>query len=175
MSKPSTLSRAKSLIDVFRAFPETSQALGTLHNEIMRRESPFSMGERELMAALVSALNSCTYCAGIHGSAAEAYGIDPELLTEVLDDIDTASVDDRLKPVLHFVSKLTLQPSRMVPEDTQAVIDAGWDEKAVYDAVCVCAFYSFMNRYVDRTVLEANPDELRRMGQQIAAFNSGKT
>lgn len=164
--------RARSLIDVFRAYPETSGAIGALHHEIMRRDSAFSKGERELMAALVSALNGCSYCAGIHGSAAEAFGIEPKLLAELVHDIATADVDARLKPVLQFVAKLALQPSRMDAGDTQAMIATGWDEKAIYDAVCVCAFYSFMNRYVDGTGLEAGPDELRRMGRQIAAHDS---
>jgi len=175
MNNQSELPGATSLVDVFRAFPETSSAIGALHREIMRRESAFSEGERELMAALVSALNGCTYCAGIHESAADAFGIEPGLLAELLEDIDTAGVDDRLKPVLHFVAKLTLQPSRMMDKDSQAVLAAGWDEKALFDAVCVCSFYSFMNRYVDGTGLESGPDELRRMGRQIAAHDSAKS
>jgi len=174
MNNQSNPPGATSLVDVFRAFPETSDAIGALHREIMRRESAFSEGERELMAALVSALNGCTYCAGIHESAADAFGIEPGLLAELLEDIDTAGVDDRLKPVLHFVARLTLQPSRMMDKDSQAVFAAGWDEKALFDAVCVCAFYSFMNRYVDGTGLESAPDELRRMGRQIAAHGSAK-
>lgn len=173
MSHSSNLPRAASLANVFREFPGTSRAIGALHQEIMRRESAFSEGERELMASLVSALNGCDYCVGIHESAAEAFGVEPGLLAELLDDIDTAGVDDRLKPVLHYVSKLALQPSRMTDQDSQAVLAAGWDEKALFDAVCVCAFYSFMNRYVDGTGLESAPDELRRMGRQIAAHEFG--
>lgn len=174
MSKRSSLPRAASLVDVFRTFPETSSAIGALHREIMRRESAFTEGERELMAALVSALNGCSYCTGIHESAAEAFGIEPGLLAALIEDIDTAGVDDRLKPVLHFVAKLALQPSRMLDKDSQAVFAAGWDEKALFDAVCVCAFYSFMNRYVDGTGLKSGADELRRMGRQIAAHGSTK-
>ena len=174
MSNSSKSPRSASLLDMFREFPETSRAIGALHLEIMRRESAFTEGERELMASLVSALNSCSYCVGIHESAAEAFGIEPGLLAELIEDIDTASVDDRLKPVLHFVSKLATQPSRMVDKDSQAVLDAGWDEKALFDAVCVCSFYSFMNRYVDGTGLSLAPDELRKMGRQIAAHDFSK-
>jgi uncharacterized peroxidase-related enzyme len=174
MSNPPNLPDVKSLADVFHAFPETSRAIGTLHVEIMRRESAFSEGERELMAALVSALNGCSYCTGIHESAAEAFGIEPGLLAELIEDIDTAGIDDRLKPVLHYVAKLTLQPSRMLDKDSQAVFAAGWDEKALFDAVCVCSFYSFMNRYVDGTGLESAPDKLRHMGRQIAAHDASR-
>ena len=174
MSNSSNLTGVTSLVDVFREFPETSSAIGALHRQIMRRESAFSEGERELMAALVSALNGCSYCTGIHESAAEAFGIEPGLLAELIEDIDTAGVDDRLKPVLHYVAKLALQPSRMLDKDTQAVFAAGWDEKALFDAVCVCSFYSFMNRYVDGTGLESAPEELRRMGRQIAAHDASR-
>ena len=172
MSDRSGLSRVSSLVDVFREFPETSRAIGSLHHVIMRRESAFSKGERELMASLVSALNSCGYCVGIHESAAEAFGVEPGLLAELLDNIDTAAVEDKLKPVLHYVAKLTLRPSRMNDEDTQAVLAAGWDEKALFDAVCVCALYSFMNRYVDGAGLASDPLELRRMGRQLAAHDA---
>jgi uncharacterized peroxidase-related enzyme len=172
MNKPSNLPGVTTLADVFREFPETSRVIGALHLEIMRRKSAFSKGERELMSALVSTLNGCTYCTGIHESAAEAFGIEPGLLAQLIEDIDTASVDDRLKPVLHYVAKLTLQPSRMLEKDAQAVFAAGWDEKALFDAVCVCSFYSFMNRYVDGTGLESAPDELRRMGRQLAVYDA---
>ncbi|MFQ5635806.1 MAG: carboxymuconolactone decarboxylase family protein [Gammaproteobacteria bacterium] len=174
MNKPATVPRGAALVDVFRDFPDTSKAIGALHREIMRRESAFSEGERELMAALVSALNGCGYCVGIHESAAEAFGIEPGLLAELLDDVGTARVDERLKPVLHFVARLALQPSQMRAADPQAVLAAGWDEKALFDAVCACSFYSFMNRYVDGTGLESAPDELRRMGRQIAAHDGGR-
>ena len=124
------------------------------------------------MASLVSALNGCRYCTGIHEATAEAFGIEPGLLAELVEDIDTAKVDERLRPVMRFVAKLALEPSKMLPDDTQAMLDAGWDGRAVFDAVCVCAFYSFMNRYVDGTGLESSPDALREMGRQLAAHDS---
>jgi len=33
--------------------------------------------------------------------------------------------------------------------DAQAVFAAGWDEQALYDAICVCALFNFMNRLVE--------------------------
>lgn len=173
MGKQTTVPRAKSLIDVFREYPETSRGIAALHQIIMREASAFSKGERELMASLTSVLNGCTYCTGIHEATAEAFGVEPGLLEQLVEDIDSANIDERLKPVMHFVARLTQQPSRMTTADTQAMLDAGWDEKAMYDAVCVCAFYSFMNRYVDGTGLEAAPEELRKMGQQLAAHDAG--
>jgi len=62
------------------------------------------------------------------------------LFEKLIEDIDTAPVDDKLKPVLHYVRKLTLTPARMVQADA--------DEHALHDAVAVYATINFMNRLV---------------------------
>ena len=49
-------------------------------------------------------------------------------LVEHLIDLDASAVDDKLKPVLRFVKKLTETPSRMMQADVDAIFDAGWDE-----------------------------------------------
>jgi uncharacterized peroxidase-related enzyme len=174
VSQPASNPRARSHIDVFREFPETAQAIGALHETIMRRESAFTLGERELMAALVSALNGCNFCSGVHRAAAEAFGIEPALLEAIVADIDTASIPAPMKPVLHFVARLTLEPSRTGRADTDAMRAAGWDDKAIFAVVCVCSFYNFMNRYVDGTGLSAAPEQLRVMGQQLARASNSR-
>ena len=63
------------LPDVFRAFPSSAAPLLELHEALMRGPSPFSIGERELIAAYVSALNACAYCAGVHGATAATFFI----------------------------------------------------------------------------------------------------
>ena len=34
----------------------------------------------------------------------------------------------------------------MKKEDVQALIDRGWDEQSLHEAICVCARFSMMNR-----------------------------
>ena len=51
-----------------------------------------------------------------------------------------------MKPLLAFVRKLTLTPSEMTQADADAVFDAGWDEKALHDAIAITARMSFMQR-----------------------------
>ena len=115
---------------------------------LMRGPSPFSEAERELIAAFSSGLNACNYCYQGHQISAESFGVDVALFEKLIDDIDTAPVDEKLKPVLHYVRKLTLTPARMVQADADAVYAVGWDEHALHDAVAVCATFNFMNRLV---------------------------
>ena len=50
------------LLDLFRQYPETAKPLLDYHELVMRGPLPFTVGERELIAAYVSGLNDCQYC-----------------------------------------------------------------------------------------------------------------
>ena len=100
--------------------------------DLMRGPSPFSVAERELIAAFVSGTNACQFCYGAHVAGATAFGVAPGLIESLIEDIDgTAAVDARLKPVLHFVRKLTMAPARVTRGDADAVYAAGWSEDAL--------------------------------------------
>jgi uncharacterized peroxidase-related enzyme len=137
------------LLDVFQAYPRTTRPLLDYHELVMRGPSPFTVAERELIAAYVSGVNACTYCHGVHTATAEAFGVPAGLLAAALADLETAGVADRMKPVLRYVGKLTSAPAKVTAADAAAVRAAGWDERALYDAVLVCALFNFMNRLVD--------------------------
>lgn len=155
------------LLDVFRTYPDPARPLLDYHQVLLRGPSPLTVAERELIAAYVSGLNACGYCHGIHTAVAEAFGIAEGTLTGLLDDLDTAPVDERLRPLLHYVGKLTRTPSRMTRDDAQAVFDAGWDERALHDAVAVCALFNFMNRYVDGLGVAAGPEFTARSARRL--------
>ncbi len=126
-----------------------SPVCGDFTQDIMRGPSPLSVAVREIIAAYTSGLNQCQYCSGAHRAFAVDNGVDPVLFDGLMANVDTAPVEDRLKPILHFVRKLTLTPSRMTQADADAVFAAGWDEQALGDAVAVCALFNFYNRLVD--------------------------
>ena len=71
----------------------------------MRRPSPFTPAERELIAAYVSGVNACHYCHGVHTRTAEAFGIAPGVLEAALADLDTAPVGDRSRPQLRLLTR----------------------------------------------------------------------
>lgn len=155
------------LLQVFRAHPEASRPLLDYHELVMRRPSPFTEGERELIAAYVSGVNSCGYCHGVHTKTAEAFGIEPGLLEAALADLDSAPVAEKLRPVLRYVGKLTSTPSRMTQADADAVYAAGWSEQALYDAVLVCALFNFMNRIVDGLGISADEAYYTKSGHRL--------
>ena len=113
---------------------------------IMRGNSPLSAGQREFIAAFVSAINGCDYCYNGHSQIAVNLGADRSILEEAIGDIDASAVEDNFKPVLHFIKKLTLRPSAMTQADADSVYAAGWDEQALQDIILVACRFNFMNR-----------------------------
>jgi uncharacterized peroxidase-related enzyme len=146
-----------TLLDLFRRFPSTAGPLLDYHEALLRGPSPLCPSERELIAAYVSAVNSCGYCHGVHEATAAEFGMPAGMVEGLLSDVDTAPVSDKLKPILRFVRKLTLAPSTITQHDADAVYAEGWEEQALYDATSVCALFNLMNRLVEGTGIKANP------------------
>ena len=164
---PSLPDNAK-LLDVFRAFPDTAVPLLDYHEALLRGSSPLSIAERELIAAYVSGLNACDYCYGVHQVTAEQFGIDEATLTGLLTDLPTAQIDDRMRTLLGYVGKLTREPGKVSPADARAVLDAGWDERALHDAVAVCALFNFMNRFVNGLGVTVDTNYTDTSGTRLA-------
>ncbi|MDE2133839.1 MAG: peroxidase-related enzyme [Alphaproteobacteria bacterium] len=161
------LSDDASLLDVFRAYPATARPLIEYHEALMRGESPLSVGERELIAAYVSGLNACAYCHRVHTVTAEAFGIEEGALQALLDNVDTAPVDDRMKTLLRYVNKLTRLPARLTSADAEAVYAAGWNDQALHDTISVCALFNFMNRLVEGIGVTADANYFQLSGKRL--------
>lgn len=153
-----------NLPDVFQKYPERSVLMLRLIDNIMRGESPFSVAERELLFAYGSGQNACSFCFDSHKPVAAAFGIDEGVLDELMMDIDTAHIDERLKPILRFVKKLTRTPARMTQADADAIFAAGWDEQAFVDAVSICALLNYFNRFVDGIGVDVDSETARQTG-----------
>jgi uncharacterized peroxidase-related enzyme len=142
----SFLSGKAGIGDLWKLNPLFAKPMQDLATAIMRGESPLSKGDRELIAAYVSALNNCAYCFNGHAQMAVNYGVRRKLIDEIVADIDASSADEPFKPILHYVRKLTLEPAYIAQEDADKVFAAGWSEKALHDAIMVCCRFNFMNR-----------------------------
>lgn len=138
-----------SLADLRNAYPDLLELFRPYGERLMRGPSPFTPGERELIAAYISGVNSCRFCFGVHSRVAAGFGIEEQLFTALMDDPDSAPVAARIRPVLRYVRKLTETPARLTERDAAAVYEAGWDDTALVHAIAVCAYFNMMNRLVD--------------------------
>ena len=64
-------------------------------------------------------------------------------------DWRTAPVDEKLRAMLGFVEKLTLQPEELTRKDADAVRAAGVSDEAIVDAIHVAALFNVITRMAD--------------------------
>ena len=145
----------------------TGRPLIEYHEALLRGDSPFTVAEREMMAAYVSGVNACQYCHGAHVASAKQFGVAEELIADLLKDPAKAAIAPKIVPVLNYLRKLTLSPTTMTQADADAVYAAGWDERALYDAIQVCCLYNFMNRFVEGVGLVPIPEQFDMEGKMI--------
>lgn len=160
---------AARLLDVFKLYPRLFEPLVEYHQRLLREDSPFTVAERELLAAYVSAVNDCHYCAGVHEATARRFGVDASLLAQLLDNPATAPVAERMKPVFCYVRKLTEAPAKITEAEVSTFFAAGWDDRALHDAVAVCALFNCMNRLVEGLGISAAPDYYQVSAERLAS------
>jgi uncharacterized peroxidase-related enzyme len=163
-----SLRKGASLLDLFKAFPQTSEPLIHFHEVLLRGPSPFTEGERELIAAYVSGLNHCRYCHGVHVATAELLGAPKSEILKALDDIESSSVDEKMKPVLRYARKLTQQPDSLTQADADAIFAVGWSDETLYYTVAVTALFNLMNRLVEGMGIELDPSYVKLASERLA-------
>jgi uncharacterized peroxidase-related enzyme len=134
--------------NVFPTYPELYRPWSEMSQAMMNGPSPLSEGEREMILAYAAVVGHCTFVYVAHSAVAYAWGIKAGLIEQILDNPDTAEVEDRWRPLLAFVRKLMVTPAELSQVDADAVFAAGWSEHALHDAIAVTARAAFMQRFV---------------------------
>ncbi len=140
---------------------------------IMRGHSPLSTAEKEIMAAFVSGLNACQFCYGSHAAVAAQFGVEADLIEQLIEDIDQAPVSDKLTPIFHYLKKLTLSPSNIVQRDVDQVLAAGWTEEALYHAILIGCLFNFYNRLLDGHGVKGDTDFYQIGGEHLGKNGYG--
>jgi uncharacterized peroxidase-related enzyme len=153
--------------ELFKRWPELAEPLGMLAQRLLR-EGPFTHKQAELIFAFVSGVNACQYCHNIHSRTAELFGVEAGLFESLLDDIDLADIDKKMKPLLKYVRKLTETPAKMIQADADAVLAAGWSETEFQYAVSICAAANYFNRVLEGHGIKGDPALWQQRGQLLA-------
>jgi len=91
---------------------------------------------------------------------------------QALDDIDSSSLSDAEKLLLHFLDKVNEDSPAISPDDIAPLYAAGLTDEQIYYAITVCALFNFYNRWIDATGVHALSDEGHREGGKRSAAGS---
>ena len=67
----------------------------------------------------------------------------------MLEDFETAPIDNRLRATLRFLRKMTLEPDALTREDARAVLKTGVDRAALTEAIHVAYLFNIYDRLAD--------------------------
>lgn len=131
--------------------------------EAMRGPSTWSVGDRELMAAYVSKVNESPFCVGAHTATASRAYQDEKRVEAVLNDLESAPIEEPLRATLRMLGKLTAD-GKVSAADMHEVLATGASPQQVEDALAVCAAFSTTNRLADAFGFEVLSPELFETG-----------
>ena len=135
--------------------------LGLAHS-VLRGPSEWSVGERELFAAIVSRANSCQFCVGTHGEiAAQVLGRDP------IARLDEGRFSPRAAAAAAFVEALTRDPESVSAAGVEQARAAGVEDDALAEAIHVAFVFNTINRVADALGFEHRSDRDRRRGAAV--------
>jgi uncharacterized peroxidase-related enzyme len=170
MTVLSNLGPDASIGDILFAQPERFMPILGFANDVMRGDSELAPSTRELLAAFVSGLNDCTFCHGVHEATAQRFGIEPALLSGLVNDVGQSDIAENLRPIFTFAKKLTLEPSKVSDTERAQVLKAGHSEAALKDVIAIVSLFSFFNRLVDGHGVSGNADIFARDSEMLHSF-----
>ncbi|HUF27279.1 MAG TPA: hypothetical protein VMM18_09905 [Gemmatimonadaceae bacterium] len=89
----------------------------------------------------------------------------------MLEDFRTAPISDREKALFAFIEKMNRASTSLQKADVDALVETGWTEEAVYDAITVCALFNFFNKWIDATGVSDMPAEAySASGERLATM-----
>lgn len=150
----------------------------TLLREVMRGPSPWSPGERELLAAFVSRLNRCRYCVGVHAGTA-TLGLHTPVTVDMLDHWrEQSGFSLKLRAVFALLERVVTNPGAVFAGDVEAALAAGVSDDAIVDALYVAFLFNLVNRLANAFGYSWETEEerlllaraLHRIGYRVPGF-----
>jgi uncharacterized peroxidase-related enzyme len=128
--------------------PDTAGPIAELTNVLMCGANTLSPGEREAIAAHVSALNDCTFCLESHRAIAACH-LGDDIAVRAVADPETAPISAKLKGLLAIAARVQRGGLEVRHEDVARARMAGATDCEIHDAVLIAAAFCMFNRYVD--------------------------
>lgn len=99
-----------------------------------------------------------------------AHGEDA-VVQAVLADYRTAPIPEKLRAMLGFLEKMTLQPGDLGPDDVAPLRAAGLSDDEIEDAIHVCGLFNVINRVADSLGFEeADANGYKVSAQRLLAL-----
>lgn len=153
-------------------YPAIAAPLTGLMQVMMRSDEGLNRGERELIAACVSAHNHCMPCEQIHSVVAcQLNKMEPDVLETIKRDLHQAPLSDRIKSILDLATQVALG-SQVTSARVSSLKAQGCSDREIHDTVLIAALFCMYNRYIDGLgiISSDSATSLLQRGDHIARY-----
>jgi uncharacterized peroxidase-related enzyme len=156
------------IVSLFQYRPEMAGPLTELTELLLRGPNTLSRGERELIAAYVSALNECRFCTLTHATKAAAQ-LPGGKLGDLVNAPSNRLWSPKLRALLRVAAAVARGGNSVTPQDVAAARAAGATDMEIHDTVLIAAAFCMYNRYVDGlgAVAPDDPKVYARMAEFV--------
>jgi len=140
--------------------------MSAVTHEAMRGPSAWSIGDRELMAAVVAQANDCAFCTSAHAEVAKAAFGDEAKVAAVLADLDAATIGEPLRATLRMLRKLSREGG-VSAEDMRDVLAAGGTQEQIQDALAVAFAFNTITRLAEAFGFVVAPPRAMKAGAKF--------
>ena len=145
----SVFGKVPGVMKALSPWPDVLELYSTRIGMIMLSETQLTRANKEMIAALVSKINSCDYCLTYHKSFMVDAGLSSQNAEAVVADYQTASISDAEKKLLTYVEKVTRHAYKTTDSDIEGLKESGWSENQIIEATLVVGLFCDINRWVD--------------------------
>lgn len=132
-------SRISFVPDGLRLYGISPPLLETFVTNVGYFNTESAIGPRlaAMIRYLVSYRADCTFCIDMNEGFLTNMGLDLDAVRAARDDLEVAPIEAHELPLLRLAVKAVSEPEHVAEADLEAVRNAGWRDREIFDAVAV--------------------------------------
>ena len=135
------------ILKCFATHPPLLKHMMDLSEQLIFADGSLGRKHKEMIATLVSAQNSCPYCADSHGYFLRVHSGSSRALAAIQsNDLRSPELSLAEQALLEFARKVNFNSHEIVRADVDLLLRTGWSELQIAEAVHVAALFSTFNR-----------------------------
>jgi uncharacterized peroxidase-related enzyme len=135
------------ILRCFATHPPLLRHMMELSESLIFADGYLARKHKEMIGTLVSSQNACPYCTDSHGYFLRVHGGSANALGAIrAGDLGSSSLTAGEQALLRFARKVNLNSQDISRRDVELLIQTGWSESQIAEAVHVAALFSTFNR-----------------------------
>lgn len=135
------------ILKCFATHPPLLRHMMDLSESLLFADGHLKRQHKEMIATFISSQNACAYCADSHGYFLRVHGGSVEMLSAIQhNDLAHRSLSAAEQALLTFARKINQSSHTITRTDVDRVVDAGWSEAQISEAIHIVALFATFNR-----------------------------